>query len=554
MIFSKNVTQFFLLLIFLLYSCFVFSGIFRTVFDITLATSRLLSVLTHLAFLVYLLNEKKLLFDLNKFLPRKKELFIFLFLTLIPTLIYIAINQFSLIELGTGDAYHHFKVLNRFEFRYPNAYHGFVSVYALVLAVKDIFSLNIYQAFIAVIYFNFFYTLSLLYLIFFKIGNLKLNFTNILTFLIITFFVLIPVYFEYIGQGGFVHAVSIFILPTFAFLYAFIERPFLRVILLGLFPIILRYTYGLNLSDVILTSTVLLILEFNLIKYLNYKFIKAIVFIVGILASSKAYIEIIKIIKQGGSGTNINSNLIFLFVLIFVFAYFIYKKSLYRERVNLNKQQIRLFNFSSILASITVVTELSFLFIENKYSYYDYKYISNITILISFVSIIFYFKIFNRILIRFSIILSFIVLIVLAMYDLHYNSYVKDKHKLFKFNEINAIEAVLTSLNKKFGGFICHSWPRFRIVNHHFGKVNSTSFKYYSQKGKAIFKLKENQCIFWQNSKKDREALAKVMGGIGAYKRMEKFKEIALLQKREGKFTMIDSKSVSESQISYVCN
>lgn len=541
--------QYIFILLFFCTSAFLFSGIFRAIVEIDLGYSTLLSFSLHIIFLVRLVRDDLAFNSILNILPNRKELIIFILLTLIPLTIFFILNKFSIIELGVADAYHHFKVVNRFEYRYPNAYHGFVSFYSFVLLVKRLFATNIYLAFFISIYYFLFYTITTFYLIYFKLGKLKYNLLNNFTFLLLTLCFLLPIYFEFIGQGGYIHALSISIIPTFILLYSVISRPLFRIILLILIPLIVRYTYGLNLGDFILAVSILIALELKNVSFLKSNKLKYLAVLFGALVSLRGYSEIIKIIKKGGASSEINSLLIFAFILMLSYMFIRVK-----DKIGLTKEQNRLFIMSLIIGIISVIAQLGFLLVEFEFTYYDYKYITHIFVVIAFISPILIFKISDSTVKKVSYSIALLVLSFLSINSYINNTYFKDSDYLIDFNEIYAIQDVLSETKNKFGGFICHSWPRFRIINHHFGKYKQTSYKYYMHSGRASFKLKDNSCIFWQNNKKDREKLAKVMGGKGAFFAMHKFKKIAKEQKVRKKHKRVDSDNLRKSNLSYVCS
>ena len=190
-----------------------------------------------------------------------------------------------------ADAANHLSYRIWFETLTPNVYHGFVTFYSVVWWWQTLFDLTYFEAFRL----SFYLMIPVLAGFVAATATLALPDRGFRTGLIFfgwlclvswaaMRYTIFPLWHFNQTNGFYSHFMALIPLLTAWLLYAVLEKPWQRALTFALCIIILRYSYGLNLGDFILTGMALLLVEKGSFPPSWQRWLNGILLLAGILA------------------------------------------------------------------------------------------------------------------------------------------------------------------------------------------------------------------------------------------------------------------------------
>lgn len=315
---------------------------------------------------------------------------------------------------GTGDSANHLEILYKFVGSNPKIYFGFTVFHNTVFWIGKLLALNSFEAFRATFYFS--VALSLLFILIILRHSLSqsIGWIIILVFCaMLSLFTLLPIYAFNQMHGFYGHLFSI---PLFLLLPVLYSQqgitPLHRWFNLSLCVIAIRFTYGLNLAEVFLTLTILVMYDRDLFKtriWLRYA-----IGLGGVLIAGYCFYRIFDRMYIDGFYQKIGPEYLWLLELLVVLGILYLKCSKWGNTTNLWKK--RFYHFCFVFLLIHLPVQALYYFIPERDQYYFYKHfvLSSLIASLCFIVLLFDFlSIFRSSTKRVKYILPFIVWIFL---------------------------------------------------------------------------------------------------------------------------------------------
>lgn len=430
--------------------------------------------------------------------------------------LFLKTNSFRLPNIGNADAGFHIEYMRAFAAEEPGAYHGFVGFYAVTLWLKQIFDLNHYQVHLLSLSLGFLLVSGTFFFTTFKLllpDDVRFLHAVILAVLLSLAgaLIVLPVYNEFVIQGGYVHAFGCIVYPIAALLYALGSSPIRRLLALIIGVVGLRFSYGLNLGDLMVIAAVLSALEIRGEKKLWTRVIAASLAVLFSIGAVRSYLSIWTILDMSGAATEIELWLIWFSFLVMAVTLFVFMR--WGLRLTLSVPVKRLLLFCALMLVVTTGMQVLFYLLGQQMSYYMFKYTVYSALLTvaagvgvaCSMSMLGLGSVSRVGWLSCSGMLVALILLFIGYRPYFLDSYGNRTYSLVAFDEWEAVEQTLAQSGKRLGGYITHDWPRFHYVNHAFG--HSVDWEAYKN---GDVRLEPGFCVFWPIGKK-RVRLAGVM-------------------------------------------
>ena len=441
--------------------------------------------------------------------------------------IYYHIPYRGLVSVGGGDAGNHVHYIKRFINDAPDINQGFSSFYSTVYWLEVFFSLNSFQAFRAAFYLE----IAALCLLFsfiagrqFQTAGLSRSFRQqCLGWGVLLILISVPAQriilpaIHYLQADGFYPQLfGLIPLLSFWVIYAVFPARTYRWAGLCLVIVWYRYSYGLNLGDLLITFSILVF--WDKIK----SFTLCLQDLTAVLAATAAaaaaaycYNQLLVILPIPGAAAQINIAAAAVGLLLLAASFF-----LALGKINTDDS---LFRFPAVFSLTAAVVPLLLLFHSESRTYYLYKYSFHGVIFAVLANVLLCSVVICGIVIRPNrgepvgkfragavLAFSFCGLWLLnGAYRTLMPSYLDRKSDalsselIFPLTDEGArqeIESVLEQSDRQFGGLITPSWPISNFLN--------ASFGYYGALGlyrHGKIRSEPGHCVFFHNGPESLE-------------------------------------------------
>lgn len=437
----------------------------------------------------------------------------------------------GMISTGGGDAADHIYYRYKFLHETPNIYHGFVSFFIFSDIVERIFALTPFESFRAV-----FYLTGILIFLFVSVvaGRVSTelwdssNNRSRYSFLLIVLAILpcakiaFPLLSYLQSEGFYPHLFGL--VPLFAgwCFYSITQKRSIRILILLATLVLYRYTYGLNLADLIGAVGILIFLELRNIHSIIGVILRVATISITLAAAFHGYTLFSTLLDRSGGILHHRFELVAIANLISGCLLIIAANRLKETSPAIQRNCLFAGSFAVISASVALIC----IALELPIDYYIYKYNFHSTILIIFALLIFATAALNELTLKSShrirnvglLAVAFLALFVLKNgYEIirpHYAERVSRTttpqiiEPLADTEADKLIRQVLIDNSSAFGGFI--STPLWALS----GFMNAT-FSYYHYNMPRLYstgrlRLKPGYCVFWNSGLSDRLLLEKV--------------------------------------------
>lgn len=498
------------------------SGVLRYYLATTLETGLLLALLTVGPFLTYITLRRKHPSNGEESLPFVDvRLVILCALGVFTWLLYLmwvsAFNGFP--TVGGGDSGNHVTILRTFALSDVRIYEGFIVFHTLAYWLQKVGAASFeFYSFRALFY-------SMMFVLTVSVPAIAIAFLEKehaqkfllrLSFLLIVWitFVVVPVYGYQQADGFMAHVFGMVPLLGIWMVYAFSSSFVVRTGLLFLGIVIYRHTYGLNLSDLLLSSGILLVLERPFNDRLDFTVIA--VGIALVFASAFAYYKINSIIAVPGAIVPNNIGLGVLASAIGI-AWLAREKIYFLNRGQSSKeaQKARFVDFVLVFTAVSTIAQVVLWILHPSSNYYTYKYsLHSQTLLGITICVVMSSKPAKGRWKEWVLTLSILLALAYAHRKLR-NPALERAFGAPPYSRLSSLvdmetyhlikETIVGNPNKS-AFLIDPSWPRFNFTNALFG---------YISHGSESRKTAERGCFFWYETPSQFEKLTTFdQGGV----------------------------------------
>jgi len=474
------------------------------------------------------------------------------------SLFFLAHNGFVPRSIGNGDAAFHIRYLDSFEFKNPKAYHGFSSFYALCAYIRNLFPVNIADTHMAALAIGFFILIAT----FNAICEAALErVAGFVAFLgaaslaaLVSYGLLFPLYNQFFLQGGYVHTFGCVIYPLIIAAYATANdyRFKLPSLLCGVAA--LRFTYGLNLADCAVGCFSLAAFEAFRSETRRARVVSSVCALLLLGIAGVSFIRLLPLMGQAGASTKFSLPLVWLvYILSLLLALFVSPRE---GKDKVNSRATAIVSCAAALIAAALIVQLGFFSLGARLRYYMLKHtIYPLTAVIILHTTLVIQAACNwkaKGLVRGSLRLGGPIAILLLL-SFVIGPLIKDTFSARSFTIVTkrewlAIESVLKTSGKKFGGYLASSWPAAHYVNEAFGRPMGLDGL-----RKAKVDISSESCVFWLTGVR-REELRRVVKSVkgsvdGRLKQLDQLYESALAEANSG----VHVGSFPELRIRYIC-
>jgi hypothetical protein len=330
--------------------------------------------------------------------------------------------------------------------------------------------------------------------------------------LLLGILLLVPLYGEFMLYGAFVHVFCSTIIVLWALLYSKSETYWIRVGLLVASCIIMRFSYGLNLGDMLLASGLLCLRESIQVRHLHRRSVRWI--IIGALGAGLmvgaliCFMRLLPILGQGGGATAISLEFVHLGFLLGLVGY-----ALGARTFNYSSKTQRLLELGALFVASALIVQTVLREAGVPIGYYTFKYTlypALISILLSSALVMLALgKWLRREGVRGAIPSAFFGIASLLTLTYAYAPYRDDVYQkasitILERDQWKFLRTELEVRNKQFGGYISGNWPRFSFVN---GLLHRKNDIFAFSDGR--FRAEPGYCIFWESSEESWSWLIK---------------------------------------------
>ncbi len=430
----------------------------------------------------------------------------------------------GLVSVGGGDAGDHVYYTELYGNSEHDVYNGMVGFHAVAFWIMKASGWNAFEAFRFIFYLTAFLLLMLIGLIIPSVIEKNSKYAALAPF-IFFFFSLYPAnklilpLFHYLQADGY-YPQLFGLLPLFLCWYLFtLTRNFIeRGLLLAATIIVYRYTYGLNLGDLALASTLLIALDRNI--PLNSRTLRLGIALIGTLASLEIYSHFIQLTSKGGMTVD------FDYVRVIIGSAILAISLLKAVEFAPNPREATAYSFAGAFGFVVVTAQIAYLISPLPLGYYFYKYNFHATFLLSTAALLFATMFAVRAFdnrsyalrpvgVLVAVVIGFVFLI--DGYKIYRTSYKERVHARASFDVIKPladtealvrIREVLDDEKKKFGGFITTpDWQLAAFMNAALGFYPWQKLPFYREPN---LRLRKGVCVFWYSSTADLERIGQI--------------------------------------------
>lgn len=446
---------------------------------------------------------------------------------------------YGMVSVGGGDAGNHVQFLHEFVSRSPHAYNSFVNFYSCVQTLKWLLGLDDFEAFRLIFYSE---ALILIVIIFSALvsaaeekNTWRSQFTLLLLFSVLLAYPALHVIFpimHYLQADGF-YPQLFGLIPLFGMwlVYGVVTAPTVRIAAFFLLIVISRYTYGLNLGDLVMTAAAILALEaFCSFKrpFSNWLFLSVFPLI---FAALYIYKSLFIIYPMQGATVPVSVEMVLMGTALLLASLLFALQSGTPTAIF---TRLIFFSFSFSLSAL--LPQLLALALGLQKTYYLYKYNIYSSVLLSVTALtaasvlvqhqfgstpLTFFDVSRFVFRKFGLLLPMGVGLFLLgnAYEPYYVTFkerIRRERTLVNIQPLvdrgawEFINQVLASRQKSFGGFIpTPSWPLSRFMNSSFGfylpvAPHNQALAFYPG---LKLRFQDGRCVFWNSAESDIRAL-----------------------------------------------